>query len=60
MTNTPLVDYSRISPISLSKFSEDKAQMLETKIITKDIRGKSTPYINCLVWNMEMKLASIA
>lgn len=59
MTNT-LGVLLKDSAYKLIQFSEDKIQMLEAKIITKDIRGKSTPYINCLVRNMEMQLTSIA
>ncbi len=44
------------SAYKLTQFGADKIQAFEDGIFIKDIRGKSTPYINCLVRNKEIKL----
>jgi type I restriction enzyme M protein len=44
------------SAYKLTQFKAAKIQEFESRIITKDIKGKITPYINCLVRRKEMKL----
>lgn len=39
-----------------SQFDEDKIIELENNIIEKEVKGKPTPYIKCLVRNKEIKL----
>lgn len=44
------------SDYSLSQFSKEKIIQLESQIEEKDVKGKPTPYINCLVRNKSIKL----
>ena len=50
--NTLLKD----SAYRLTQFSADKVQALESSITTKEIKGKLTPYVICLIRNKEIKL----
>ena len=51
-----LSDILKGSDYRLTQFGEDKIIALENNIIEKDIKGKATPYINCIVRNKEIKL----
>lgn len=51
-----LAEILRDSAYKLSQFSEDKIQALQQSISVKDVRGKPTPHITCLVRNKEIKL----
>ena len=51
-----LTEILRDTNYKLSQFSYDQIEMLEDSIFTKDIRGKETPYIKCLVRNKDIKL----
>lgn len=44
------------SSYKLSQFTIKQIQKLEQSIILKDIRGKLTPHITCLIRNKEIKL----
>ena len=44
------------SDYNLTQFSNDKIIKLENSIIEKDVKGKITPYINCIVRGKEIKL----
>lgn len=44
------------SDYNLTQFSNDKIAKLEKNIIEKDVKGKVTPYINCIVRGKEIKL----
>jgi len=44
------------SAYKLSQFSASQIQALESGITVKEIRGKATPYVSCLVRNKEIKL----
>ena len=44
------------SDYRLSQFSNEKISKLEENIEEKDVKGKPTPYINCLVRNKSIKL----
>lgn len=44
------------SNYKLTQFKSSKIQEFESRIITKDIKGRFVPYINCLVRRKEMKL----
>lgn len=46
----------RDSAYKLTQFKSSKIQEFESRIITKDIKGRLVPYINCLVRRKEMKL----
>ena len=49
-------DILKGSNYSLTQFDEDKIIELENNIIEKEVKGKPTPYIKCLVRNKEIKL----
>lgn len=51
-----LAEILRDSAYKLTQFSEDKIQALQQGINSKDIRGKLTPHVTCLVRNKEIKL----
>ena len=51
-----LSDILKGSEYSLTQFSQEKIDDLEKKIFEKDVKGKSIPYINCIVRNKEIKL----
>lgn len=51
-----LAEILRDSTYKLTQFSEDKIKKLEQAIFVKEVRGKATPYITCLVRNSEKKL----
>jgi type I restriction enzyme M protein len=53
---TTLGELLKDSAYKLTQFSEDKIQTLEANIITKDVRGKATPHVNCLVRKKEIRL----
>ncbi len=44
------------SNYKLTQFNIVEIQNLENRIIVKDVRGKATPYVKCLVRKKEMKL----
>ena len=44
------------SEYSLTQFSQEKIFQLEERIEEKEVKGKSTPYITCLVRNKSIKL----
>lgn len=43
------------SDYNLSQFSNEKISKLEENIEEKDVKGKLTPYVNCLVRNKSVK-----
>lgn len=51
-----LAEILRDSTYKLTQFSEDKIKKLEQAIFVKEVKGKATPYITCLVRNSEKKL----
>ena len=53
---TTLGELLKDSAYKLTQFSEAKSQALEANIITKDVRGKATAHITCLVRNKEIRL----
>lgn len=55
MTNA-LGELLRDSAYKLTQFSEAKIQALESSISNKEIRGKLTPHVTCLVRNKEIRL----
>lgn len=55
MTNT-LGELLKDSAYKLTQFSEDKIQALEVSINNKDVRGKVTQHVTCLVRNKEIRL----
>lgn len=44
------------SAYKLTQFSSEKIQMLEESIVVKEVRGKLTPYVNCVIRNKAIKL----
>ena len=44
------------SEYSLTQFSKEKILQLEERIEEKEVKGKPTPYINCIVRNKAIKL----
>ena len=44
------------SNYSLAQFSDNMIMRLESNIIEKEVKGKITPYINCIVRKKEIKL----
>lgn len=44
------------SEYSLTQFSKEKIFQLEERIEERDVKGKPTPYVNCLVRNKAIKL----
>ncbi len=53
-----LAEILRDSNYRLTQFNLVEIQNLENRIVLKDVRGKETPYINCLVRKKEIKLTS--
>ena len=51
-----LLDILKDSNYSLSQFNTEKIESLEEKIKVKDVRGKETPFIFCLVRKKDIKL----
>ena len=51
-----LAEILKDSNYKLTQFNLVEIQNLEKNIIIKDVRGKETPYINCLVRKKEIKL----
>jgi len=51
-----LAEILKDSNYKLTQFNLVEIQNLEKKIIVKEVRGKETPYINCLVRKKEIKL----
>lgn len=51
-----LADILRDSDYKLTQFTTDEIKQLEAAIEVKDLRGKSTPYINCPVSKKSKKL----
>ena len=51
-----LSDILKDSNYSLSQFDTEKIELLEEKIKTKDVRGKETPFVYCLVRKKDIKL----
>ncbi|MCD4832451.1 MAG: type I restriction enzyme HsdR N-terminal domain-containing protein, partial [Bacteroidales bacterium] len=51
-----LAEILRDSNYKLTQFNLVEIQNLENRIVLKDVRGKETPYINCLVRKKDIKL----
>ena len=51
-----LSDILKDSNYSLSQFDSEKIELLEEKIKSKDVRGKETPFVYCLVRKKDIKL----
>ena len=51
-----LSDILRDSNYKLTQFSEEKIKFLEENILTKEVKGKTVPYIKCLVRKKDIKL----
>lgn len=51
-----LSDILKDSNYSLSQFDTEKIELLEEKITSKDVRGKETPFVYCLVRKKDIKL----
>jgi len=51
-----LTELLKDSNYKLTQFQPEQIERLESKIITKDIRGNNTPYIDCFVRKREIKL----
>ncbi len=52
-----LTDILKDSDYKLSQFSPDKIQFIENNIEIRDVRGKETPYFNCLIRKKAVKLS---
>ncbi len=51
-----LSDILKDSNYKLTQFTEEQIRAFEESISTKEVRGKETPYVKCLVRNKEIKL----
>ncbi len=51
-----LAEILRDSNYKLTQFNLVEIQNLENRIVLKDVRGKETPYINCLIRKKDIKL----
>ncbi len=51
-----LTELLKDSNYKLTQFQPEQIERLESTIIVKDIKGKQTPYIKCLVRNKDIKL----
>lgn len=51
-----LIDILKDSNYKLTQFSPEQILSLENAIFIKDVRGKATPYITCLVRKKDIKL----
>ncbi|MCQ0113093.1 N-6 DNA methylase [Zhouia amylolytica] len=51
-----LTDILKDSNYKLTQFQPEQIERLEATIFTKEVRGKETPYIKCLVRNKDIKL----
>lgn len=51
-----LSDILKDSNYSLSQFDSEKIELLEEKIKVKEVRGKETPFVYCLVRKKDIKL----
>lgn len=54
--NMTLSEILRDSNYKLTQFSEEKIKFLEENIFTKEIKGKTVPYVKCLVRKKDIKL----
>ena len=54
--NIRLSDILKDSNYSLSQFDTEKISSLEERLKIKDLKGKATPYIYCLVRKKDIKL----
>ena len=54
--NMTLSEILRDSNYKLTQFSEEKIKFLEENIFTKDVKGKTVPYVKCLVRKKDIKL----
>ncbi len=54
--NMTLSKILRDSNYKLTQFSEEKIKFLEENIFTKEVKGKTVPYIKCLVRKKDIKL----
>ena len=51
-----IIDILKDSNYKLTQFETSQIEALENSIISKEVRGKQTPYVECLVRKREMKL----
>lgn len=51
-----IAEILKASNYKLTQFNMVEIQNLENRIIVKDVRGKATPYVKCLVRKKEIKL----
>lgn len=51
-----LTEILKDSNYKLTQFQPEQIERLEATIFSKDVRGKETPYIKCLVRNKDIKL----
>ena len=49
-------DILKGSDYSLAQFSKERISQLEERIEEREVKGKPTPYINCIVRNKAIKL----
>jgi type I restriction enzyme M protein len=54
--NMTLSEILRDSNYKLTQFNEEKIKFLEENIFTKEIKGKTVPYVKCLVRKKDIKL----
>ena len=52
----PISEILKGSEYSLTQFSKEKIFQLEERIEEREVKGKPTPYINCIVRNKAIKL----
>lgn len=51
-----LIDIIKGSEYDLSLFSQEKITNLESRIVLRESKGNSVPFVNCLVRKKEIKL----
>lgn len=51
-----LADILRDSNYRLTQFTEEQIQNIENNIVLKEIKGKATPYIKCMIRNKDIRL----
>ncbi len=57
MTQTDILQsILKDSNYNLSLFSDEEIEALRQKVLTKEVRGKETPFINCIVRDKDMQL----
>jgi len=56
INSTSISDILKDSNYKLTQFSEEKIKFLEENIFTKEVKGKTVPYIKCLVRKKDIKL----